>query len=452
MSAQALRTATGTAPANPPEAVGPFDAWLSAPAPTTEPDWLTRIRGRAAERLHGQGAPTNKSEGWRYTGLRTLLEQGFIPVDEPLTALLPEDIEDLLLPSLDAHRVVIVNGRFAPGLSSLNELPAGLRIGSLRTTLAEDADALKGRLTEIAGDGAHVFAGLNTAGMDDGLVLLAERGALVEKPIELLHLSVGMDEPRVAQPRHLVDLGDGAQAMLIERYASLGDALYCNNALVEIRLGRDAILKHRRIQMESPSAFHVSGVYLNQDAGSRYDAINVGLGGRWARTDVVARFSGEHAECDLQGLYLAGDKQLLDYHLDVRHGLPRCSSRENFKGIVHGKGKAVFDGLVYVAKDAQQTDAEMSNRNLMLSQNAEVDTKPQLEIYADDVKCSHGTTVGQIEPEMLFYLRSRGIAEGLARRMLCLGFAGEIIDALGNDALAEHVADAVGGRLEAAPL
>jgi Fe-S cluster assembly protein SufD len=164
------------------------------------------------------------------------------------------------------------------------------------------------------------------------------------------------------------------------------------------------------------------------------------------------RFAGEHAECDLKGLYLAGDKQLIDYHLDVLHALPHCVSRENFKGIVHGKGKAVFDGLVYVAKDAQQTDAEMSNRNLLLSQSAEVDTKPQLEIYADDVKCSHGTTVGQIEPEMLFYLRSRGIPQGLARRMLCLGFAGEIIDALGNEALAGYVSEAVGERLEAAPL
>jgi len=176
------------------------------------------------------------------------------------------------------------------------------------------------------------------------------------------------------------------------------------------------------------------------------------MGGRWSRTDLVMRFGGERAECDLKGLYLAGDQQLIDYHLDVRHELPRCTSRENFKGIVYGKGKAVFDGLVYVAKDAQQSDAELSNRNLLLAPSAEVDTKPQLEIYADDVKCSHGTTVGQIEPEMLFYLRSRGIAEGLARRMLCLGFAGEIIDALGSAAIVEHVADTVGRRLEAAPL
>jgi Fe-S cluster assembly protein SufD len=287
--------------------------------------------------------------------------------------------------------------------------------------------------------------------MDDGLVLLLERGVIVERPIELIHLSIGMDDPRVAQPRHLVSLGDGAQAELIERYVSLGESLYCTNAVIELALGRDALLKHRRLQLESSHAYHISGLYLTQAANSRYQGINIGLGGAWARTDLVTRFSGEHAECDLQGLYLAGDKQLIDYHMDVNHALPNCSSRENFKGILYGKGRAVFDGLVYVAKDAQKTDAAMSNRNLILSQNAEVDTKPQLEIYADDVKCSHGTTVGQIEPEMLFYLRSRGISAAVARRMLCLGFAGEIIESLGNEPLQRHIAGQVGDRLEQAP-
>ncbi|WP_082673806.1 Fe-S cluster assembly protein SufD [Thiohalocapsa sp. ML1] len=450
MSAPALKTAPAAVPAA--GAPGPFAAWLPAAVPAGEPDWLTTARSAAAARVASASVPTNKSEDWRYTGLRALLEQGFTPVDEPLTALLPDDIEDVLLPGLDAHRVVFVNGRFAPQLSVLEGLPAGLRIGGLRATLAEDPDALREVLTAVAGDGAHVLTALNTAGFDDGLVLLAARGVQVEKPIELLNLSVGLDEPRVAQPRHVVALGDAAQVTLIERYLSLGDALYCNNVLLELDLGRDAVLRHRRIQIESPSAFHVSGVYLRQGANSRYDGINIGMGGRWSRTDLVMRFGGERAECDLKGLYLAGDQQLIDYHLDVRHELPRCTSRENFKGIVYGKGKAVFDGLVYVAKDAQQSDAELSNRNLLLAPSAEVDTKPQLEIYADDVKCSHGTTVGQIEPEMLFYLRSRGIAEGLARRMLCLGFAGEIIDALGSAAIVEHVADAVGRRLEAAPL
>ncbi|MGB5737523.1 MAG: Fe-S cluster assembly protein SufD [Thiohalocapsa sp.] len=432
-----------------------FAGWLRALGDDgvgASPEWLDAVRNGALARVQQQALPTAKSEDWRYTGLRTLMEHGFRPVDEPVTALLAEDLDDILIPELDAHRIVVVNGRFAAHLSELGELPAGVRIGSLRETLERDSDALEGLLNQVASEDGHLFTELNTAAMDDGLVMLLERGAMLQRPIELIHLSVGMDEPRVAQPRHLVSLADGAQAELIERYVSLGESLYCNNSLLEITLGRDAVLKHRRVQMESPSAFHITGLYLSQGANSRYVAVNIGLGGAWARTDLTVRFSGEHAECELLGLYLAGDKQLIDYHLDVRHGLPNCSSRENFKGILYGRGKAVFDGLVYVARDAQKTDAAMSNRNLMLSQSAEVDTKPQLEIYADDVKCSHGTTVGQIEPEMLFYLRSRGISATLARRMLCLGFAGEIIDALGNEPLRQYVTEQVGQRLERSPL
>ena len=434
-----------------PAEASPFEGWLRS-GPDALPSWLAAERGGALARVGEQGVPTAKSEGWRYTGLRNLLDQGFLPVDEPVTALEPYDIEDLLIEGLDAHRIVLVNGRYAPRLSSQGTLPRGVRVGGLRETLHRDPSALEGLLTRIAGDGSHVFASLNTAGMDDGLVLLLERGVALERPIELLHVSVGMDEPRVAQPRHLVSLADGARAELIERYVSLGDSLYCTNALLEIKLGRDAVLAHRRVQIESANAFHITGLYLKQGEHSRYDGVNIGFGGAWARTDLVVGFSGEQANCDLQGLYLAGDKQLIDYHMDVHHGLPRCTSRENFKGIVYGKGKAVFDGRVYVAKDAQKTDAAMSNRNLMLSQNAEVDTKPQLEIYADDVKCSHGTTVGQIEPEMLFYLRSRGISASVARRMLCIGFAGEIIEALDNEPLERYVAEHVGRRLESAPL
>jgi Fe-S cluster assembly protein SufD len=278
------------------------------------------------------------------------------------------------------------------------------------------------------------------------------RGSLLERPIELIHLSVGMDEPRVAQPRQLVVLEDGAQARLIERYVSLGRSIYCTNSVLELTLGADAVLEHQRIQDESPNAFHISGLYLSQGRGSSYRGINLGLGAAWARTDLVVRFSGEHAECDLSGLYLAGDQQLMDFHLDVDHRHPNCTSRETFKGILYGKGRAVFDGRVFVARDAQKTDAAMSNKNLLLSEGAEVDTKPQLEINADDVKCSHGTTVGQIEPEMLFYLRSRGISAPLARRMLCLGFAGEILDRIRPDALRDRLTELVGRRLEHAPL
>jgi len=432
-----------------------FAPWLAdnGSAADTGLAWLDSRRAQARAQVRDQGVPTNKQEAWRYTSLTRLLEQGFTPTAKATTTSLePRDLEPLLIPGLEAYRVVLVNGRFAPGLSDLQHLPAGLRVGGLAQILKSDPDALKDRLNGVAGETQPLFAALNTAGLDDGVVVLLERGAQVERPIELIHLSVGMDEPRVAQPRHVVALEAGAQASLIERYVSLGEALYCTNSVLELSLGRDAVLKHQRIQTESANAFHIAGLYLSLGAGSRYQCVNVGLGASWARTDLNVRFAGEHAECDLQGLYLAGDRQLMDFHLDVDHRLPHCSSRENFKGILYGKGRAVFDGRVYVAKDAQRTDAAMSNRNLLLSEGAEVDTKPQLEINADDVKCSHGTTVGQIEPEQLFYLRSRGISAPLARRMLCLGFAGEILDCLTPDALRDQVAEQVGSRLEQAPI
>ena len=424
-----------------------LEHWLSAPDDTPAPDWLLEYRRAARVRVSAQPLPHSKEEAWRYTSLKGLLEQDFSAIDEPLDALQAEDLDAVLIAGLDAHRVVLVNGRFAPELSTLDALPAGVRIGGLRDWLDRDPESLRGRLDAARGESEAFFALLNTAGLDDGLVLWLERGTLLERPVELIHLSVELDEPRVAHPRHLVYLEAGAQATLIERYVSLGASLYCTNAVVEVLLGRDAVLKHERLQMESRNAFHLTSLYLVQDANSRYVGVNIGLGARWARTDLNTRFRGEQAECLLHGLYLAGDGQLLDYHLDVEHAVPNCRSEEQFKGLLTGAGRAVFDGRVLVAKHAQKSDAAMSNRNLMLSEQAEIDTKPQLEIYADDVKCSHGTTVGQIEPEMLFYLRSRGIDAARAQRMLCLGFAAEILDQLGAEAVREQVAEAVAQRL-----
>jgi len=413
--------------------------------------WLDDQRQGALERLRQQPLPTAKDEAWRYTSLKSLLDQQFRPSDESITALLAEDLEEVLVPGLDSHRVVLVNGRFSPDLSMLGDLPQGVRISGLAALLREDPGALRERVNQAAGVDPQLFTALNTAALNDGVVVLVGPGVVLERPIELIHLSVGLDDPRVAQPRQIVELEAGASATLIERYVCLGESLYCTNGVAELELGRDAVLRHERIQTESPNAFHIAGVYVRQEAGSRYQGVNIALGGRWARTELSLSFSGGHAECDLQGLYLAGDGQLTDFHLDVDHSVPNCTSRETFKGILYGKGRAVFDGLVYVAQDAQKTDAAMSNRNLLLSEQAEVDAKPQLEINADDVKCSHGTTVGQIAPEMLFYLRSRGISASLARRMLCLGFAAEIIDALGSEALRDQVAEEVGRRLELAP-
>lgn len=430
-----------------------FDGWLRGcadPLAGTALPWLRRVRQQALGQVRALGMPSAQEETWRYTGLRGLAEHSFQGGNKGFTSE-GANLHPHLVPGLDSHRVVWVDGSWVSGLDPDPDRPTGLRLCSLREMLTTDPTPLEDRLNRVAGEGAHVFAALNTAGFDDGLVLMLEQGVVMDRPIELIHLSVSSERPGVAQPRHLVVLGAGAQAVFIERYLGIGPDPYCTNALVEIALGADAQLQHYRVQSEGAGAYHLSGVYLRQDAGSRYQGVDLGLGAAWARTDRVVRFAGPHAECDLKGLYLAGDRQLLDYHLDVEHGVPQCTSRENYKGILYGRGRAVLDGRVVVALDAQKSDAHLSNRNLLLSREAEVDSKPQLVICADDVRCSHGTTVGQIEPELLFYLRARGIPAPLARRMLCLGFAGEILDALGTVPLREYLAEQVGERLERAP-
>jgi Fe-S cluster assembly protein SufD len=382
-----------------------------------------------------------------------LLAKPFVSLPEADHARLGElDIETVLVPGLDAHRVVLVNGRFVPSLSGIGNLGAGARAGSLRDLLKTDPAAIEGKLTQIAGTGGHLFDALNTAGLDDGFVLYLPSGHAEDRPFELIHLSLGQEEPVLTQPRHFIVLGDGAQASLIERFVSLETNVYFTNNLVELQLGRHSRLVHHRVQEESASAFHQSGLYLRQAGESRYMGVNLALGGAWSRTDLHVRFAGEGALCDLQGLYLAGDGQLVDFHLDVDHQVPACSSREAFKGILYGQGRAVFDGNVQVGKHAQKTDAHLSNANLLLSRNAEVDTKPQLVIHADDVKCSHGTTVGQLDADAMFYLRARGIPLPAARRMLCLGFAEEVIEGVAPEVLRTYVSERVGRRLEDAPL
>jgi len=414
--------------------------------------WLAGDRRDAQARARGRGMPDPRQEAWRYTSIKALAERDFDPQTEPPGGVSAGDLDGVLVAGLEAWRAVLADGWYLPQLSDLTGLPSGVRAGGLRSILAEDPDAVAGRLNRLATGSRLLFTDLNTAGLEDGFVLLLDPGVRLERPIEILHLSVGNDRPRLAQPRYLVVLGEGAEAVLIERYASIGGPLHCTNSVFELDLEPGANLAHYRVQTEGAQAFHIDALYLQQAAESRYRGTNLGLGAAWSRTDLGLCFAGPGAEAHLDGLFLAGDGQLMDYHLDVDHRVGHCASRERFKGILYGKGRAVFDGRVYVARDAQKTDAHLSNKNLILSRSAEVDTKPQLEIFADDVKCSHGTTVGQIDPQALYYLRSRGIPQASARRMLCLGFAGEIIDAMGLEALRDYAAEQVGTRLDQAPL
>jgi Fe-S cluster assembly protein SufD len=283
--------------------------------------------------------------------------------------------------------------------------------------------------------------------MSDGALIQITGDAGIEQPIELLHLSVGMDEPLVCHPRHLIVVEPGARAAVIERYAAVGSGQYFNNALVEIAIGADGELHHSRLQEESRHAQHLSDLHVKLKERAHYRLANITFGGGWSRTDVRVDFGGEEGTAEIDGLMLATDRQLNDVHLDIAHSKPGCTSRETFRGILDGKGRVVFDGRILVAKDAQLTDAALSNDNLMLSRSAEVDTKPQLEIYADDVKCSHGTTVGELDADMLFYLRSRGIPESQARQMLCAGFAAQAVNQISHEGLQRYVEHRLAERL-----
>jgi Fe-S cluster assembly protein SufD len=406
--------------------------------------WLAQQRREAAASLQQLGFPQRRQEAWRYTRVDRLLQQAFVPAGDDLPEIA---LDALQLPWLDAHRAVFVNGRFVAGLSSLEALPAGVTVGSLKQQIERNPILPAKWLGQAAGEPQHVFSALNTAAFEDGLLIHVAQGQQPDRPIEVLHLTTAATDAVVAQSRNLLLLEAGAQATLIERFASPDGSLYFNNGLSEILLQEDAVLEHYRLQEESPAAFHLHSLFVNQHARSRYRNTGFALGGSWSRTELNIDFLGEAATAELDGLYLCGDQQLSDVHLDIRHSVPGCQSHTNYKGLLHGKGRAVFDGRIEVKPRADKTDAHLHNANLLLSRNAEVDTKPQLEIYADNVKCSHGTTVGQLDPAQLFYLRSRGIAAAEARRLLCLGFAGEIIERCRIAPLRDNIRAAVAARL-----
>ena len=418
--------------------------------PGAHMDWLVAERSRAMDHFLRNGFPTRKDEAWRYTSLDRVLDQNWILQAEPVVKLGAADIAQFWTTEDAAARLVFINGRWLPGLSSpAGRVPAGVQLDGLRTALEETPDQLMPCLGNAAQSTVSCFAALNTALLDDGAWLQVSADTQFPGPIEILYLSVGRDSA-VIHPRNLLVLEEGARATVIEHYASLDGTPCFTNSVTEVILGDGASLEHARLQDESASARHMGTVFLQQGEGSCYRGMSVNLGGLWSRCEYHNRLQHPHARCEIDGLYVAGDRRLTDVHLDIDHAVAACSSRQRFKGILQGRGRAVFDGLIRVRPDAQKTDAHLSNDNLMLSRDAEVDTKPQLEIYADDVKCSHGTTVGQLEPAQLFYLRSRGIDAGAARRMLCLGFAAEVLQDCSVEGFRERVETRLQQHIEAA--
>ena len=393
----------------------------------TAPAWLRKLRNEGMQAFAELGFPTTRLEDWKYCNVAPIAGLRFRPAPYELDGSIRERVEEISFSGLDGTRLVFVNGHYVEELSTAGELPKGVKVTNL-SKAAEREESVAERLGRYADFKAHPFVALNTAFMEDGAFIEVPKGVVVESPIEVLYVSTGNEEPWVAHPRNLVVASQGSQVALVETYIGLGNGgVYFNNPVTEIVAEDNAHVDYVKLQTENEAAFHVATVqvYAGRNAVARTNSIQ--LGARLGREELTTVLDGEGAEALLYGLYVTNGQQLIDNHTTIDHAQPHCSSREFYKGILDGKSTGVFNGKIMVRKDAQKTDSKQSDKNLLLSESATINTKPQLEIFADDVKCTHGATVGQIDPESVFYLRSRGIGLEEARNLLIVAFAGEIV-------------------------
>lgn len=405
--------------------------------------WLTARREEAAEAFEALDFPTTHDEEWKYTNVGPLLRTQFRQLlDLDLSGLSARRVEQLSFPEAAGSRLVFVNGLYAAELSSTANIDAGITVGNLGEVAPAEQDFLAAHLGLIAPSRGEVFTALNTALIGDGAVVRIPRGRMVEAPIHLLFISTAT-EPVVAHPRVLIVAEEGAMATVVESYAAISPDVYFNNAVSEVVVGQGASLNHYRIQQESEHAYHIGTTRVSQDQASRYNSLTISLGGNLVRHTLHIAHGGERIETTIDGLYVVTGRQHVDNHTAVDHAYPHCQSSQLYKGILDGRGRAVFNGKVFVREGAVQTDARQLNRNLLLSSETTIDTKPQLEILADDVKCSHGATVGQLEDDEIFYLASRGISPERARALLTFGFAEELIGRIGIAAVREQLDRAV---------
>ncbi len=396
-----------------------------------EQSFLTPLRKAAIARFAELGFPTTRDEEWRSTNVAPIANTTFTPADPDDSSVSADDLSPFLFADDAGGRLVFVNGRFSERLSHTGSLPSGLTIIDLRSALESQASLLEKHLARHACYREQAFTALNTAFLDDGALIHVARGTVIEQPIHLVFLMVGDTVPTVVHPRTLIVVEDEAQVSLVESYVGLaGPSSNPNftNAVTEMVAGENAVIDHYKVQRETVQAYHIAHLSLHQQRSSNVTSHSITIGGGLVRNEIHVVLDGDGCECTLNGLYVTGDGQHVDNHLRVDHVMPHCRSWEYYKGILDGSSSAVFSGRINVHKDAQKTDAKQTNMNLLLSEGARVDTKPQLEILADDVKCTHGATIGQIDSEAIFYLRTRGISESAARSLLVYAFAGESLD------------------------
>jgi Fe-S cluster assembly protein SufD len=389
--------------------------------------WLRKLREDAFARFNETGFPTTRDEDWRFTNIAAIARTEFFLPRE--TAILPAK-SDLREWNLDdaAAQLVFVDGHFVGELSSTDSLPAGVTISSLREEIIKNSQALEEHFGQYLNFHRDPFCALNTAFAEDGAFVRIGRGISLEKPIHLLFVATERDAATMTHPRNLLLVEREAEATFVEEYVSLGGGACLSNSATEMVALENSTVSHYMIEREHTEAFNVSTLRIQQERSSNVASHSVLLGGGLVRNNVHPVLAGEGGECLINGLFVGNGRQHLDNYMYVEHASPHSSSRQFYNGILDGHAHGVFHGRIVVHKNAQKTDAKQTNRNLLLSDDAQIDTKPQLEIYADDVKCTHGATIGQIEENALFYLRSRGIDETLARRLLLSAFANECLE------------------------
>jgi Fe-S cluster assembly protein SufD len=410
--------------------------------------WLTGLRQSALERFEAQGFPGPREEDWRFVNLAPVTGQAFRLASPDTVRLTPQAVEPYLFPIEGVRTLVFVNGRFAAPLSEVGALPAGVTVLNLSAALRSHAALLEGRLGRYARPEASGFTALNTAFLTDGLFVHVARDVDAGAPIHAVFVSEGREDGAATHPRNVVLVESGGRASVIESYVGLGQGAYFTNAVSEAVLGDGAQLEHIKIQRESERAYHIGTTHLQHGAGSRGVSHSVSLGAALCRNNLDVVLDGPGVEAQMLGLYMGRDRQEVDNHTSLLHAHPNCSTREIYKGILDGSSHGVFNGKIYVTPLAQKTDAKQTNRALLLSDQARIDTKPQLEIFADDVKCTHGATVGNLDQMAAFYLKSRGIGGALGRKILTYAFAAEVLEEIPYEIVRRTLEALVMDRLE----
>ena len=422
---------------------------LQESAPDPRGSWLARLRENAMESFQELGFPSTKDEEWKYTNVAPIAKVAFQPQTTATDQFGAKELASFSIPEAEASQLVFVNGLFRDDLSSLTALAKEVVAIDLSRAIADErySEIVRRHLAREADHIAQGFVALNTALASSGAFVYIPRGTVVEAPIHLLFLAAGSQT--ASFPRVLVVAEANSSATLIESYVSVDAGQYFTNAVVEIALEDGARLEHYKVQRESAEAFHVATTVADLGPNSSYDSTAITFGAQLSRHDIKVTMDHEGAECWVDGLYLVTASQHTDTHSVIDHKKPHGTSHQLYKGILDGKSRAVFNGKIFVRHDAQKTDAMQTNKNLLLSNEARVDTKPQLEILADDVKCAHGAAVGQIDEDELFYLETRGIHHDLARNLLTYGFAEEVIGKIKIDSIRTQLDEAVLNRLNA---